>query len=58
MTDRVLADEHRPADPALLAREAQRLAEQGLTLEDIGAALRLDPAAVGRLLALSDGPAP
>jgi hypothetical protein len=45
------ADEHRPADPALLAREAQRLADEGLSLEDIGIALGLHPAAVGRLLA-------
>ena len=45
------ADEHRTADPALLAREAQQLADEGLSLEDIGMALGLHPAAVGRLLA-------
>jgi hypothetical protein len=44
------ADEHRPADPVLLAREAQRLADEGLSLRDIGIALGLHPAAVGRLL--------
>jgi predicted transcriptional regulator len=44
------ADGHRTADPALLAREAQRLADEGQSLVDIGIALGLHPAAVGRLL--------
>jgi hypothetical protein len=42
--------EHRPSDPALLAREAQALAARGLSAWDIGLALRLTPSAVAQLL--------
>lgn len=42
--------EHRPADPAVLAREARALASQGLTAKDVAQALRLAPAAVAELL--------
>ena len=42
--------EHRPSDPALLAREAAALAALGLTHADIASALRLSPASVAQLL--------
>lgn len=41
---------HRPADQASLAREAHRLAAQGLRAVDIAVALGLTPAAVEELL--------
>lgn len=41
---------HRPTERAQLAREARRLAAQGLTARDIGAALALSEAAVRDLL--------
>lgn len=47
----VAANLHRPTDPATLAREARRLADQRLTENDIGQALQLDPGTVRRLLA-------
>ncbi|MEZ5564923.1 MAG: hypothetical protein R3F24_05135 [Gammaproteobacteria bacterium] len=47
-------DLHRPDDPAVLAREAQRLAAAGLTAYDIAQAFRLSAGAVRMLLAASD----
>jgi len=41
---------HRPDNLDVLAREARRLAAEGLTPRDIAAALRLAPAAVEALL--------
>ena len=41
---------HRPADPALLAREAHRLAACGHSVRDIAQALRLAPEQVAALL--------
>ena len=41
---------HRPTERDQLAREARRLATQGLTARDIGAALALSEAAVRDLL--------
>lgn len=49
-----LAMLHRPKDNGALAREARRLAADGLTYRDIAAAMRLAPAAVGELLASDD----
>lgn len=48
-----LAELHRPTDESALACQVRVLTEQGLTERDIGAALRLDPAEVRRLLASS-----
>lgn len=42
---------HRPTERDQLAREARRLAAQGLTARDVAAALRLSDAAVRALLA-------
>jgi hypothetical protein len=41
---------HRPTERDQLAREARRLAAQGLTARDVAAALRLSDAAVVELL--------
>lgn len=46
----VLAKLHQPRDRTTLAREARKLAGQGLTEQDIGSALVLDPTAVRKLL--------
>lgn len=46
----VRADLHRPRDADALAREIRRLAEQGLTANDIEHALRLDPETVRNAL--------
>lgn len=43
---RLLAELFRPRDAEALAREARRLAEQGLTPRDIATALRCEPAQV------------
>jgi hypothetical protein len=43
-------EQHRPTDEATLAREACRLANQGLTVRDIAAALRIGPTEVHRAL--------
>jgi hypothetical protein len=42
---------YRPTDPTALAAEAHRLRSGGLTVRDIGAALRLAPSAVANMLA-------
>jgi Flp pilus assembly protein TadD len=44
------AQQHRPTDTETLRAAAVELAQRGLTPRDIGAALRLDPTAVRRLL--------
>ena len=50
---REVAEMHRPTDPALLAAAIRRLADNGLTERDIAAALRLDAAAVRRMLTIT-----
>lgn len=47
---RVLAELHRPSDPALLKAEICRLADSGLTPMDIAIALRIDPVLVREML--------
>lgn len=47
----IAADRHRPQDPALIAREVNRLAAQGLLPADIERALRLDAVTVREALA-------
>lgn len=47
---RALARLHRPTEQELLAREARRLARQGLLAQDIGQAIGIAPAAVKLLL--------
>jgi hypothetical protein len=42
--------EHRPSDPALLAREARGLIALGMTVSDVAQALGLTPSAVAQLL--------
>lgn len=42
---------HRPADPALLAREAEKLLALGLSVADAAHALGLSPRALADLLA-------
>jgi hypothetical protein len=41
---------YNPTDESSLSREARKLRDQGLTERDVGAALRLDPTAVRRML--------
>ncbi|MBL8224486.1 MAG: hypothetical protein JNM50_04075 [Chromatiales bacterium] len=48
---RLLAELFRPVDHEGLAREARRLARQGLTARDVAAALRLQPDQVQRWIA-------
>lgn len=45
-----LAMLHKPTAPELLAREAQRLIGDGLSIPDVASALRLSSAAVADLL--------
>ncbi|MEO8313244.1 MAG: hypothetical protein ABI645_00485 [Pseudomonadota bacterium] len=47
------AQQHRPTDPAALAREMRRLEATGLTPRDISAALRIHLVAVMNVLATS-----
>lgn len=42
--------EHRPTDPAVIAREVLRLRSSGLTPADIGSALGMDATAVRSIL--------
>jgi hypothetical protein len=51
----VLANLHRPTEPAALAAEIHRLRRGGWTARDIGAALRLAPDAVINVLGESHG---
>lgn len=52
----LLANHHRPNDPARIAAEVHRLhADQHLTARDIAAALRLDHAQVITILANPSG---
>lgn len=53
MTQAAMAVLHRPVDPRELAREAQALADRGLTARDVAAALGLSPPAAQALLNLS-----
>jgi hypothetical protein len=52
----VLAQLHRPTDPAALAAEMRRLHGSGLTAQDIAAALRLAPDAVSKILSTPAAP--
>lgn len=45
-----LAQMHRPKTAEALRREVQRLAQNGLTPNDIGSALKMSPASVRELL--------
>lgn len=44
------AQQHQPTEPAAIEREIMRLFLSGLAVNDIAAALRLDPAAVRTVL--------
>lgn len=46
----LLAQMHRPTDPAALAAEVRRLASTGLSVQDISTALRIDLAQVHEML--------
>jgi hypothetical protein len=52
MTGSALAalTEHRPSDPALLAREARQLLGLGLSIPDAAQAIGVPPAALAQLL--------
>jgi hypothetical protein len=47
------AETHRPDNPHAFAREVRRLAQTGLTVQDIADALRVSPQFVVQLLASS-----
>lgn len=47
---RLLTEQHRPTDYAVIASEAHRLSLSGLTARDIGQALQISPLAVDQML--------
>jgi hypothetical protein len=55
---RRLAELHRPADPNRLATEIRRLHRDGLTAQDIAAALRIDVVQVATILHPMSGQQP